>query len=112
MDRWKLLACGFALPGTIPGALWAQLGERIEVEAHRLLATIADRLEARFGIAVNYEDPPYVALEDLEDVVSSKQKAEQPGYQLLVPRKGRVRIENPSLGERAGLASACPSAGK
>lgn len=67
-----------------------QVEERMEVATHRPLAAIADLLEARFGIAVNYEDPQY-GLDDLEGSV---------------PRKGRLRIDLPAGKGMDGLAAA------
>lgn len=83
-----------------------QVEERIEVETHRPLAAMADLLEARFGIAVNYEDPRYGSREDIEDVASTAQKESSPGFQLLVPRKGRMSIDLPAAKGMDGLAEA------
>jgi hypothetical protein len=102
MDRRKLLALGMALPGGLQG----QAEETIEVDTHRPLAAMADLLEARFGIAVNYEDPPYVSLEDVEDVATAEQTASSPGFRLLVPRKGRVRVGLPDKKGVDGLEEA------
>lgn len=87
-----------------------QLEGRIEVEAHRPLAAMADLLEARFGVVVNYEDPAYVSREDLEDVATRAQKESHPGYELLAPRKGKVSISNPVEKGSAGLEAALQEA--
>jgi hypothetical protein len=55
---------------------------------HRPLAGALHALEAATKMAINYEDPPYENEMDLEDVSTPKQRAEVPGYRLLVQRTG------------------------
>jgi hypothetical protein len=62
----------------------------ISVMDHRPLAGGLDILEKLVGSAINYEDVPYQNPADLEDLSTPEQKAADPGYQLLVPRKGHV----------------------
>lgn len=58
-----------------------------------------DSLEAAVGGAINYEDIPYQNRADLEDGATAADKANNPGYQLLIPRSGRVTatIQVPAL---------------
>ncbi len=66
---------------------------KIDVNEPRPLSKALDALEVLTGMPINYEDPPYENEADLQDVSTPKQRAERPGYRLLVPRSGRVTAE-------------------
>jgi hypothetical protein len=68
-----------------------QSASAIDVTDHRPLAGALTALEVRMGISINYEDIPYESAADVEDVSTPQQRAQYPGYRLLVPRKGTVR---------------------
>ena len=68
----------------------AQPASSVTNNDHRPLAGALDKLEAALGIVVNYEDPPYENIADLEDVSTPEQRAKAPGFRILVPRKGEI----------------------
>jgi len=79
-----------AMAGSL-AAMAAMNGQTaINVLDHRPLAVALDVLERVVGSPINYEDVPYQNAADLQDVSTPAQKAATPGYQLLVPREGRV----------------------
>jgi hypothetical protein len=69
----------------------AQSSVSIDETDHRPLAAALDKLQSKTGVVINYEDVPYENAADLEDVSTEQQRAFQPGYRLLVPRKGHIR---------------------
>lgn len=71
-------------------AAWGQTTNAINVTDSRPLAAALDALESKLNIAINYEDPPYENVADLQDVATQKQKAIRPDFRLLVPRIGTV----------------------
>lgn len=56
----------------------------------RPLNAVSDVLEQALGAPVNYEDPPYPNVGDLEDIQLLQYGHMTPGYQLLVPRRATV----------------------
>ncbi len=75
---------------------WPSHGQqRIDVDDHRPLSEAAILLERITGYPIHYEDPPYAHADDLQDVSSEAQRAEDAGYRLLVPRKGRLEYALP-----------------
>lgn len=87
----RFLLVGVAILATAAGLL-GQEPITVSVEDYRPLAVALDALQARCGAAINYEDPPYQNATDLEDVSTPQQRAQYPGYHLMVPRKGTVRV--------------------
>lgn len=75
----------FALP---PSASPGQ--ERIDVDDHRPLHAATMELEKMVGYPIHYEDPPYAHEDDLQDVSTAAQRAEVPGYRLIVPKRGKL----------------------
>jgi hypothetical protein len=73
--------------------LYAQTTKVIDVNEPRPLSRALDLLEIVVGNTINYEDPPYENMADLQDVSTSQQRAANPGYVLLVPRDGHVTAE-------------------
>jgi hypothetical protein len=85
----------------LPGVLWAAalssqptdpLQLVLTVDDHRPLAAIARELENRFQIVVTYEEGPWVATTDVEDVTSAWVKAAGPDkappkMAVIVPRR-------------------------
>jgi hypothetical protein len=95
----RRIGCGarpsfLALLAMTVTALQAQTTKVIDVNEPRPLWQALDALEIVVGGTVNYEDPPYENVADLQDVSTPQQRAAEPaGYQLLVPRGGRVTAE-------------------
>ena len=81
-----------AMVAAIGGVMLAQTPAVINVADHRPMAGALDAIEQAFGLAINYEDVPYENSADLEDVSTPQQRAAQPGYRLMVPRKGTLSI--------------------
>jgi hypothetical protein len=89
----RMLAIGTIVGVLMSGVpLYAQSDAVIENTDRRPLVGALDKLEAIFGTPINYEDVPYEAASDLEDVSTPQHRASSPGYALLVPRKGHVKI--------------------
>jgi hypothetical protein len=82
-------------------ALSAQTTKVIDVNDPRPLSVALDALEVVAGIPINYEDPPYENVADLQDVSTEQQRAAKPGFRLLVPRSGRVtaQVQQPVSGK-------------
>jgi len=78
--------------------LSAQTAPTINVNEPRPLSGAIDALERVGGIPINYEDPPYEYLADVQDVSTPQQRAARPGYQLLVPRSGQVTAQLQPIG--------------
>src|SRR5215218_10266522 len=100
-SRWACLV--------LPAVLWATASSgqqaaanssslTLSVDAHRPLAALADELERRYQIVVTYEESPWVAAKDVEEVPrsivqpSSSGKA-APSIRVIVPRKAAVSFE-------------------
>ena len=88
----------------VPGLLQAQPPDgalsplSITVNDHRPLAALASELEKRYQIVVTYEESPWVAAADVEDVTDAIAKANGPGraapsVRVIVPRKAAVSFE-------------------
>lgn len=95
-----LLAACFFLSTPLP----AQPADRalsalsITIADHRPLAALADELEKRFQIVVTYEEGPWAAATDVEDVTRAVAEANGPGkpppsIRVIVPRKAAVSFE-------------------
>jgi hypothetical protein len=82
-----LIACG------MNAALSAQTLKTINVNEPSPLASALQSLEAALGVPINYEDPPYENIADVQDVSTPQQRAARPGYQNLVPRSGKVTAQ-------------------
>jgi hypothetical protein len=78
--------------------LSAQSVALIDVTEPRPLMTAIDALESINGFPINYEDPPYESLSDLQDVSTVQDRALNPAFRLLVPRTGRVTAEVQTFG--------------
>lgn len=96
MNRPRLFiaACLF-----LPRLLLAQpAGLAIAVDDHRPLSVLADELEKRYQIVVTYEEGPWAAAGDVEDVTAAVAKANgpnraAPSVRVIVPRKAAVSFE-------------------
>lgn len=99
--RWGalLVACL-----SLPGLLLAQPAGRvllplsITVDDYRPLAALADELEKRYQIVLTYEEGPWVAATDVEDVTHLIVEANGPGKAVpsepvIGPRKAAVSFE-------------------
>lgn len=96
-----LLAAGLFLPSL----LLAQPAEPdvsrldLSVDDHRPLAALATELEKRYQIVVTYEEGPWAAARDVEDVTraiaaqSSREGKAPPSVRVIVPRKAAVSFE-------------------
>lgn len=62
----------------------------------RPLAAVADLLELKYGVMINYEDPPYLFPGDIQDVTATVAKPESraghPGLRIWVPRGGSISL--------------------
>lgn len=70
----------------------------LSVDDHRPLAALAGELEKRYRIVVTYEEAPWVAAADLEDVTRAVIESNGPGkaapaQPVIVPRKAAVSFE-------------------
>jgi hypothetical protein len=75
-------------------ALLAQTTKTVDVNEPRPLWSALDQLEiANPGVAINYEDPPYENLADVQDSATPQQQAAHPGFHLIVPRAGHLSAE-------------------
>jgi hypothetical protein len=75
-------------------ALHGQTTKVIDVNEPRPLWSALDRLEIEYpGVAINYEDPPYENLADVQDSATPQQQAAHPGFHLIVPRAGYLSAE-------------------
>jgi len=114
-SRWACLV--------LPAVLWATAssGQQVEANAsrlalsvddHRPLAALADELEKRYQIVVTYEESPWVAAADVEEVPrsivqSSGSDKAAPTVRVLVPRKAAVSFEyalDPAMGRPTDYA--------
>jgi hypothetical protein len=86
--RIKLSAAAILLKLTVPYAC-AQV-QVINVSDPRPMADAMDARERIVHTTINYEDPPYENMADLQDVSTPAQRAAQTGYKLLVPRPGSL----------------------
>lgn len=78
-------------------------GGVFEINEPRPLAALADLLERRTGVAISYEDPSYVYLDDLEDVtLKVRQDLDQypPGKapKVYIPRHVMFKADIPAFG--------------
>lgn len=99
---WIRLVC-LILPSILWGA--AASGQKapdaprlsFSVDDHRPLAALADELEKRDRIVITYEDAPWVAPTDLEDVTRAVTESNPgkvaPSVPVIVPRKAAVSFE-------------------
>jgi len=108
VDTMRNLAGTLAVLGmlgiTSQEHLAAQVATRLEVAGDRPMMKAIDELEARAGIAINYEDPPFENPEDLQDVTAAVQNAAQraanPAARIIVPRGGTLSFDSPLLAQR------------
>ncbi|HEX5715039.1 MAG TPA: hypothetical protein VF179_02700 [Thermoanaerobaculia bacterium] len=100
-SRWAFLI--------LPAVLWAtaasgQAAEAdvprlaISVNTHRPLAALATELEKRYQVVVTYEEGPWVAAADVEEVRRVVAKSSSPGkaappVRVMAPRKAAVSFE-------------------
>lgn len=95
-----LFAACLLLPGVLqarpPDGALSTLS--ITVDDHRPLAALASALEQRYQIVVTYEEGPWVAAADVEDVTDAIVQANgpdkaAPAVRVIVPRKAAVSFE-------------------
>jgi hypothetical protein len=71
------------------------------------MMAMADLLQQRFGIAINYEDPPFQHQDDVRDVTdqvqSPRQREANPNVRILIPRGGVLSA--PGISVRVGQPS-------
>ena len=70
----------------------------------RPMMAMADHLQQQFGIAINYEDPPFAYKDDIRDITGQVQNPRQrqanPNVRILVPRGGALSM--PAVSVRHG----------
>lgn len=99
--RVGLVAIGVAL---LPAIGWAQAGpvapDRLvlSVDDYRPLSVIATELQKRYAVAITYEEGPWAAADDLEDVTESFILSNGPGKAappkpVIGPRRAAVSFE-------------------
>jgi hypothetical protein len=75
-------------------AVQGQTTKVINVNEPRPLWSALDQLEvANPGVAINYEDPPYENLADVQHSATPQQQAAHPGFHLIVPRAGAISAD-------------------
>lgn len=87
---------------TLPDRLgFAQTTVAINANDPRPLAAAATQLEKQVGVAINFEDIPYVFPGDLQDTTSTAmtdaQRSAHPGATIVVPRGGPLTITPVSM---------------
>jgi hypothetical protein len=112
--RTSFSTCVFVIVG-FAGAIvtFGQTSPIISVSDPRALAQAALQLEGLIGIAINYEDVPYIYAGDIQDVAESvmspEQKAAHPVAHVWVPRNGQISLDLskvPGFAEQSALSSA------
>jgi hypothetical protein len=90
------------------GVLFGQKPLAVDVNDSRPLIGALEALQLSCGVAVNYEDVTYQNAADLEDISTPQQRAQYPGYHLMIPRRGRVggSLDTTALSSVAGQLSA------
>jgi hypothetical protein len=96
---WLVLPCvlwAAALSGQTPGVDDSR--QTLAVDDHRPLAALASELEKRLPIVVTYEDGPWVAATDVEDVTAAIIKSNgsekaAPKEPVVVPRRMAITFE-------------------
>jgi hypothetical protein len=98
--KWAFLA--------LPAVLWtvAASGQQVlddtprlvvSVDDHRPLSALADQLEKRYPIVITYEEGPWAADADVEDVtprvITRSSGSGAPAVRVMVPRKAAVSFE-------------------
>jgi hypothetical protein len=87
-----LFACGSELQAQ-------QRVATVSLEDHRALARAAEICERRLGVPINYEDPDYEYMGDLEDVTdrvsSASFRAANPGHRVMAPRRSKLNLRLP-----------------
>ncbi len=97
--RWITLAALFAFGGGFAGAVEETPSLlTIRVDDHRPLAALAGELEKRFPIVVTYEEGPWAAAADVEDLTRAIIESNGPGrpapvIPIIGPRKAAVSFE-------------------
>jgi hypothetical protein len=86
--------------------LTAATAWKVEVDDARPLMRAVDELQARLGVPIHYEDPPFQHADDLEDITdrvpqTPQQRAANPGVKFIVPRGGRLSVN--LTGQSVGL---------
>lgn len=103
LQTWVVIAVFAFVPATRAQDAEAGRIERsgdqaiLVVDSPRPMDSAAITLAREFGIAVSVEDPPYIYLEDVQDVTAAARR-NNPPRRLLVPKGGRLEISF-SLGE-------------
>jgi len=96
---WLVLPCvlwATALAGQTPGVDDSR--QTLAVDDHRPLAALAAELEKRYPFVITYEDGPWVAATDVEDVTAALIKSNGPGKAapaepVVVPRRMALTFE-------------------
>jgi hypothetical protein len=79
------------LSALVTQSLRGQSLKMIDVSDPRPMASAIDSLEISIpGIPINYEDPPYENVADVQDVATAAQRLARPNFHLIVPRDGHV----------------------
>lgn len=68
---------------------------RIVVESGRPLASAALELATQYGWQINYEDPPFLDPQDLQDVTAMVSRTPNPEHRVLFPKGGTLEAEFP-----------------
>src|SRR5579863_7973714 len=77
---------------TLPADAQSSRLEKISVDDARPIRTAIDKLEAMYGWAITYEDPPYEHAKDLIDLSDPVFLREHPGLRRLFPRGGHFEF--------------------
>jgi hypothetical protein len=88
---------------SISSQVWAQ--SSINIDDHRPLRQAVETLEGLFSYPINYEDPPYLFKEDIEDVSTSAQRAENKEFRLMVPRRHQLSFVIPQGTDYSDISS-------
>ena len=112
MTSTRTTICAFLASLAMATVVSAQTAKVINVTEGRPLDSALHTLEVAVGMPINYEDPPYENLADVQDVSTPQQRAARPGYQNLVPRSGQVTAQmqmplvgGPTVGDAASGAN-------
>src|SRR5258706_7859796 len=82
--HFRVLAAIVALNSVLAIAQSIQI-QKIIVNDARPMIQVLDKLEAKYGWQMTYEDPPYESSNDLIDLTDADFRREHPGRQRLIP---------------------------
>jgi hypothetical protein len=84
---------------------YAQAPIHVQVNDPRPLKTAIDQVESALGVPINYEDPRFEYVGDVQDVTeqvqSARQHAANPTVRIIVPRGGALALDSTPLPQPA-----------